>query len=108
MAATPSQQVAYYSVRKCTIGWRLGPTIVFNDCRLKGLYTVATEKCPEPCSWAGARTVEKLSTHDFALKSSSQMVRPELTLASSFLAFTIHRNHQILCMGAVPYRCVCL
>ena len=52
--------------------------------------------------------MEKLSAYDFALKSSSQMARPELTLANSFLAITIHRNRQISCMGAVPDRCVCL
>ena len=50
--------------------------------------------------------MEKLSVHDFALKSSSQMARPELTLANSFLAFAIHSNRQISCMGSVPYRCV--
>ena len=50
--------------------------------------------------------MEKLSAHDFALKSSSQMARPQLTLANSFLAFAIHRNRQISCMGAVPDRCV--
>ena len=38
--------------------------------------------------------MEKLSAHDFALKSSSQMARPELTLVNSFLAFSIHRNRQ--------------
>ena len=43
--------------------------------------------------------MEKLSAYDFALKSSSQMARPELTLANSFLAFTIHRNRQISYMG---------
>ena len=50
--------------------------------------------------------MEKLSAHDFALKSSSQMALPELTLAArvssvwnSFLAFTVHRNRQILYMA---------
>ena len=52
--------------------------------------------------------MEKLSARDFALKSSSQMARPELVLANSFLAFTIHRNRQISCIGAVPDRCVCV
>ena len=31
------QQFASYSARKCTIGCRLGPTIVLNGCRPKGL-----------------------------------------------------------------------
>ena len=43
--------------------------------------------------------MEKLSAHNFAFKSSSQMVRPKLTLVNSFLAFTIHRNCHILYMG---------
>ena len=43
--------------------------------------------------------MEKLRAHDFALKSSSLMALPELTLANSFLAFTIHRNRQISYMG---------
>ena len=50
--------------------------------------------------------MEKLRGQDLALKSSSQMARPELSLTNSFLAFAIHRNRQISCMGAVPDRCV--
>ena len=61
-----------------------------------------------PKGLAGARPVEKLSAPDFALKLSSQVACPELTLANSFLTFTIHRNRQISCMGAVPDRCVYL
>ena len=34
-------------VRKRIIVRCLGPTIIFNGCRLNGLFTVATEKCPE-------------------------------------------------------------
>ena len=44
-----------------------------------------------------ARQVNMLrfGKYDFALKSSSQMARPELTRVNSLLAFSIHRT----CLG---------
>ena len=45
---------------------------------------------------------KSLSAHDFALKSSAQMVRQEsleLARTNSFLALSIHRNRQISCIG---------
>ena len=45
---------------------------------------------------------KSLSAHDFALKLSAQMARPEFTPARSneqLLALSIRRNRQISCIG---------
>ena len=44
----------------------------------------------------------KLSVHDFPLKSSSQMVRLQLTRANSFIAFSGYTNHQFSCRCDSP------
>ena len=40
--------------------------------------------------------------HDFLLKPSSQIARPVLTRANSFLAFSICTNHQFSCIDDNP------
>ena len=61
--------------------------------------------------------MEKLSAHDFPLKSSSQMARPEFAAANSFLAFSMYRTHLVssmddgaclLCVFVDTFVCVLL